>query len=247
VTAHVHWPARSAAHRRVARGGCLRHRTDDLGIGRADKCKEHDDSAIRRRSYHHGEGDLAISIQPVQDLLDHSQEQVLIGAGGHAPLDLRTEADVRAACRRLEERFAGKLRNVMVQPMIGGGTELLIGVAHGRLSGPLVVFGLGGVAMEVLADHAAQLTPLTDVGADTLIRSIRSAPLLLGHRGSPAADLRAPRDLLLRVSRLADDLPEVTDLDLNPVIARPDGAFVVDARVKAAPYAPQDPFLSKPR
>jgi hypothetical protein len=111
----------------------------------------------------------------------------------------------------------------MVQPMIGGGTELLIGVAHGRLSGPLVVFGLGGVAMEVLADHAAQLTPLTDVGADTLIRSIRSAPLLLGHRGSPAADLRALRDLLLRVSRLADDLPEVTGLDLNPVIARPDG------------------------
>jgi len=71
----------------------------------------------------------------------------------------------------------------------------------------------------VLADHAARLTPLTDVDADMLIRSIRSAPLLLGHRGSPGADLRALRDLLLRVSRLADDLPEVTDLDLNPVIA----------------------------
>jgi hypothetical protein len=80
-----------------------------------------------------------------------------------------------------------------------------------------------------------------------LIRSIRSAPLLLGHRGSPATDLRALRDLLLRVSRLADDLPEVTDLDLNPVITRPDGVFVVDARVKVAPYAPQDPFLRKLR
>ena len=167
-------------------------------------------------------------------------------AGG-VELGLRTEADVRAAYRRLEERFGGKLRKVLVQPMIGGGTEVIVGVADDRLFGPLVVFGLGGVATEVLADHAARLTPLTDVDADTLIRSIRSAPLLLGHRGSPAADLGALRDLLLRVSRLAADLPEVTDLDLNPVIARPDGVFVVDARVKVAPYAPQDLFLRKLR
>ncbi len=167
-------------------------------------------------------------------------------AGG-VELGLRTEADVRAAFRRLAERFGGKLRKILVQPMIGGGTEVIVGVADDRLFGPLVVFGLGGVATEVLADHAARLTPLTDVDADTLIRSIRSAPLLLGHRGSPAADLRALRDLLLRVSRLADDLPEVTELDLNPVIARPDGVFVVDARVKVAPYAPQDPFLRKLR
>ena len=167
-------------------------------------------------------------------------------AGG-VELGLGTEAEVRAACRRLEERFGGKLCKVLVQPMIGGGTEVIVGVADDRLFGPLVVFGLGGVATEVLADHVARLTPLTDVDADTLIRSIRSAPLLLGHRDSPAADLRALRDLLLRVSRLADDLPEVTDLDLNPVIARPDGVFVVDARVKVAPYAPQDPFLRKLR
>jgi hypothetical protein len=84
---------------------------------------------------------------------------------------------------------------------------------------PLVIFGLGGAAAEVFADHVARLTPLTDTDADKLIRSIRSAPLLLGHGGRPAADLGALRDLLLRVSRRADDLPEVTDLDLNPVIA----------------------------
>jgi acyl-CoA synthetase (NDP forming) len=110
-----------------------------------------------------------------------------------------------------------------------------------------VVFGLGGVATEVLADHAARLTPLTDTDADHLIHSIRSAPLLLGHRGSPGSDLGALRDLLLRVSRLADDLPEVTELDLNPVIARPDGAYVVDARIKVRPYQAQDPFLRKLR
>ena len=167
-------------------------------------------------------------------------------AGG-VELDLRTEADVRAACQRLTERFGGKLHAVLVQPMIGDGTEVIVGVADDHLFGPLVVFGLGGVATEVLADHAARLTPLTDTDADTLIRSIKAAPLLLGYRGSPPADLEALRGLLLRVSRLADDLPEITDLDLNPVIARPDGVYAVDARIKVAPYAPQDPFLRRLR
>jgi acyl-CoA synthetase (NDP forming) len=143
--------------------------------------------------------------------------------------------------------FGGKLRAVLVQPMIGDGTELIVGVADDHLFGPLVVFGIGGVATEVLADHAALLTPLTDTGADTLIRSIKAAPLLLGYRGSPPADTDALRDLLLRVSRLADDLLEITDLDLNPVIARPDGVFVVDARIKVAPYEPQGPFLRRLR
>ena len=163
-------------------------------------------------------------------------------AGG-VELDLRTEADVRAAHRRLAGLFSDKLRAVLVQPMIGDGTEVIVGVADDHLFGPLVVFGLGGVATEVLADHAARLTPLTDTDADTLIRSIKAAPLLLGHRGTPPADVEALRGLLLRVSRLADDLPEITDLDLNPVIVRPDGVFVVDARVKVAPYQPHDPFL----
>jgi acyl-CoA synthetase (NDP forming)/GNAT superfamily N-acetyltransferase len=167
-------------------------------------------------------------------------------AGG-VELDLRTEADVRAAYQRLAGLFGDKLQAVLVQPMIGDGTEVMAGVADDHLFGPLVVFGLGGVATEVLADHAALLTPLTDTDADTLIRSIKAAPLLLGYRGNPPADLEALRDLLLRVSRLADDLPEITDLDLNPVIARPDGIFVVDARVKVAPYTPQDPFLRRLR
>jgi len=162
-------------------------------------------------------------------------------------LDLRTEADVRRAYRRLTDRFGERQRHVLVQPMIAGGTEVIIGVADDHMFGPLVVFGLGGVATDVLADHAARLTPLTDTDAAWLIGSIRSAPLLRGHRGSPPADLGALRDLLLRVSRLADDLPEVTELDLNPVIARPDGAYVVDARVKVTPYQAQDPFLRKLR
>jgi acyl-CoA synthetase (NDP forming)/GNAT superfamily N-acetyltransferase len=166
---------------------------------------------------------------------------------GAVELDLRTEAEVRAAYRRLAERFGERQRRVLVQPMIAGGTELIVGVTDDHVFGPLVLFGLGGVDTEVLADHAARLTPLTDTDADQLIGSIRSAPLLRGHGGEPAADLGALRDLLLRVSRLADDLPEVTELDLNPVIARPDGAFVVDARIKVTPYRRQDPFLRKLR
>jgi acyl-CoA synthetase (NDP forming) len=166
---------------------------------------------------------------------------------GAVELDLRTETDVRSAYRRLTDRFGERQRQVLVQPMVAGGTEVIIGVADDHMFGPLVVFGLGGVATEVLADHAARLTPLTDTDADRLVGSIRSAPLLRGHRGSPPADLAALRNLLLRVSRLADDLPEVTDLDLNPVMARPDGVYVVDARIKVRPYQAQDPFLRKLR
>ena len=166
---------------------------------------------------------------------------------GAVEVDLRSESEVRRAYRELTDRFGARLRGILLQPMITGGTEVIAGVADDRMFGPLVVFGLGGVATGVLADHAARLAPLTDVDADRLIRSLRSAPLLLGYRGRPAADLHALRDLLLRVSRLADDLPDVTELDLNPVIARPDGVFAVDARIKLAPHEPQDPFLRKLR
>jgi acyl-CoA synthetase (NDP forming) len=127
------------------------------------------------------------------------------------------------------------------------GTEVIVRVAADHVFGPLVIFGLGGVdprTTGVSAGHAARLTPLTDTDVDKLIRS---APQLLGHGGAPAADLGALRDLLLRVSRLADDLPEVTDLDLSPVIAHPDGVFAVDARIKVTPYEPPDPFLRRLR
>ena len=133
-----------------------------------------------------------------------------------------------------------------IQPISTGGTEVTVGVVQEPVFGPLVVFGLGRVATDVPDDRAARLAPLTDTDADELIRSIRSAPLPVGHRGQPTADLPALQDLLLRVSRLADDLPEVAELELNPVIACPDGAPAVDARIRLAPTEPQDPFLRKP-
>ncbi len=149
----------------------------------------------------------------------------------------------RGGFTTLAERFAGNFSGVLVQPMISGGTEVIIGVVQEPVFGPLVVFGLGGVATEVLGDHAARLAPLTTADADDLIHSIRAAPLLLGHRGQPPADVAALRGALLRISRLADDLPQVAELDLNPVIARPDGVTAVDARIRVTSHGTADPFL----
>jgi hypothetical protein len=136
-------------------------------------------------------------------------------------------------------------------PTITSGTEAVISVKDDKMFGPLVVFGLSGVRDEALPDHAARLAPLTTADADMLINSIRSAPLLNNYLGAPGAEPApagaALRDALLRVSRLTEDLPEITELDLDPVIVGPDGAVAVDARIRVAPQVPQDPFLRKLR
>jgi acyl-CoA synthetase (NDP forming)/GNAT superfamily N-acetyltransferase len=166
---------------------------------------------------------------------------------GAVLLDLRGERDVRRGYTELSRRFGADLRRVLVQPMITDGVEVLVGVVHEPVFGPLVVFGLGGVATDVLGDHAARLTPLTDVDAEGMIRGIRAAPLLYGHRGTPPVDLNALADVLLRISRLADEVPEIAELDLNPVLARQDGVSPVDARIRLVPAEPTDPFLRRLR
>ncbi len=132
-----------------------------------------------------------------------------------------------------------------------GDDVVVIGVKDDQMFGPLVVLGPVGRAIDSPDGHAARLAPLTSADADTLINSIRSGSLPQGHRGppdgSPAVGHAALRDALLRVSRLTDDLPEITELDLDPVIARPDGAVVVDARIRVSPQLPQDPFLRRLR
>jgi acyl-CoA synthetase (NDP forming) len=127
--------------------------------------------------------------------------------------------------------------------MITGGTETIAGIVQEPVFGPVAVFGLGGASAEAPGDRAARLAPLTGADADDLIHSSGAAPLLLGHRGQPGADVGALRDILLRLSRLAEELPEVAELDLNPVIARPDGAIAVDARIRVTSHDLADPFL----
>ena len=134
----------------------------------------------------------------------------------------------------------GGLDAVIVQPAVTGGVEVSISVLQEQVFGPLVLFGIGGAAADVLADRAARLAPLTDSDADELIRSIRAPPLLLGRPGTPAADLVALRDMLLRVSQMADELPQMAELDPSPV---------VPARTASGPSTPgsASSLLSPPR
>lgn len=109
------------------------------------------------------------------------------------------------------------------------------------------MFGLGGTATEVLADHAARLAPLTDQDIHDLVSAPRCAPLLFGHRGAEPVDLDGISQLLLRLSRMANDLPQLAEADLNPVIARPDGMDVVDVRMSLVPTRLLDPYLRRLR
>jgi acyl-CoA synthetase (NDP forming) len=111
---------------------------------------------------------------------------------------------------------------------------LLVGAVQDPVFGPLVAVGPGGTFAELIGDASFRLAPLTDADAEELVQAGKVGRLLAGFRGAPPADTTAVADLLLRIGRLADDLPEVAELDLNPVIAGPGGVVAVDARVRVA-------------
>ncbi|MEU7580122.1 GNAT family N-acetyltransferase [Streptomyces sp. NPDC041068] len=162
-------------------------------------------------------------------------------------LDLQGDSQVRAAFRDFETRFAGLLTGAVVQPLAERGTELFAGVVQDEVFGPLVLFGLGGTATELLADHAARLAPLTDLDVHDLITAPRCAPLLFGHGGSGPVDLEGLEQLLHRLSRMACDLPHLAEADLNPVLARPGGITALDVRVRLQRRAAHDPYLRRLR
>jgi acyl-CoA synthetase (NDP forming) len=144
---------------------------------------------------------------------------------GGVALNLTDEAAVRKAAERIG-------LPVLVQPMIRGGAELLAGVVQDPVFGPLVAFGPGGTLAELIGAARFSLAPLTDVDVEVALTTGKAARLLAGWRGAPPADRKAVGDLLHRLSQLAVDLPEAAELDLNPVLAGPDGAVAVDARVR---------------
>jgi hypothetical protein len=138
---------------------------------------------------------------------------------------------------------------VLLQPMTGSGVELIIGAVQDQQFGPVVMIGAGGVLADMIADRQLRLAPLSDDDADDMIGRLRTAPLLDGYRGGPVVSRAAVRGLLVRLAALANDLPEVAELDLNPVICRGgDDLIVVDAKVRVAP-APvlPDPLLRRLR
>ena len=154
---------------------------------------------------------------------------------GGVRLSLETPAEVAVAYEEMQASLATTMTGAVVQPMVADGVEVIVGVVHDEPFGPLVMFGLGGTAAELLQDRSFRTLPLTDLDVAELVRSIRSAPLLFGYRGAPACDIAALQDFLLRVGRLAEDVPELAELDLNPVIVSPSGVVAVDARVRLRP------------
>jgi acetyl coenzyme A synthetase (ADP forming)-like protein len=163
---------------------------------------------------------------------------------GGVRLNLANEQSVRTAFTEISARVAGlpgaSIDGMLVQPMFTDGVETIVGLTSDPMFGPLVAFGLGGVTVEVFRDVAFRVAPLSDREADDLMRSVRGFQLLKGDRGHPPADLGALRDLLWRVSSLGAQVPELLELDLNPVIARSRGYELVDARARGGPGARRD-------
>jgi acetyltransferase len=152
---------------------------------------------------------------------------------GLSPREVAPAATAMAAA--FADRAPGaRLDGFIVQPMIARpkAVELLAGMARDPTFGPVVLFGQGGVAVEVLADRSIGLPPLDDGLARDLIRRTRVAALLAGYRDRPAADLAAISDVLVRLAALALEIPEIRELDLNPLLADADGVLALDARIR---------------
>jgi len=159
---------------------------------------------------------------------------------GGVILGLQSEDDVRAAVNTLRARLGATgrpLEHVLLQREVPGGLEALVGVVNDPTFGPLVVCGLGGVQVELLRDASFRMPPVTDVDASDMIDRLRMKALLDGYRGAPPADRAALALLVQRVSALVEVVPELRELDLNPVkvLGRGEGVVVVDARVRLGP------------
>jgi acetyltransferase len=157
---------------------------------------------------------------------------------GGVILDIASPEELKQAYSRMMEKLAtagrsAEVRGVTVQKMAGEGIELIAGVTHDATFGPLILFGLGGIYTELFKDSVVRIQPLTDTDVKEMVHSVKAYKLLEGFRGAPPADITAIEELLLRLSALAEDLPRVKELDLNPVraFAAGEGYAVVDARV----------------
>ncbi|MBI2910773.1 MAG: acetate--CoA ligase family protein, partial [Chloroflexi bacterium] len=178
-----------------------------------------------------------IALKAIAPDLVHKSE------AGAVRLGLQGLAAVRGAAAEMVASLTARghpLRGFLVQQMVPPGVEMIAGIVNDRLFGPVVACGAGGVLVELLGDVAVRLAPLTEADAREMVRSLKSYPLLTGYRGAPERDIAGLEDVLLRISTLAEDLPEVAELDCNPVIVLEAGAVVADARVRVEPAEPID-------
>jgi acyl-CoA synthetase (NDP forming) len=138
-------------------------------------------------------------------------------------------ADIMASAR--EKYPQAKIEGVSVQSMARPGIEIIIGMNKDAQFGPVIMFGLGGIFVEVLKDVSFRLIPIVKRDAEEMIKEIRGYALLNGYRGQEPADIPSLVDVLLKVSNLVEKTPEIKELDLNPVFAYGDAAIAVDARI----------------
>ena len=156
-------------------------------------------------------------------------------AGG-VELGLKTAAQVGKAyddiLKSVTKQFPqAKIQGVSVEQMARPGVEVIIGMSKDAQFGPVLMFGLGGIFVEVLKDVSFRIVPLEKRDAREMIREIKGYPVLQGYRGQPAVDLARLEEMVLNVSDFVEKHPEVEQIDLNPVICNADGAVAVDARV----------------
>jgi len=173
-----------------------------------------------------------VVVKLIADIIVHKTEV------GGVILDLRSEKEVQLAFVQIRERLVGmgrenEMQGVVVQRMISGGIEIIIGVTQDPSFGPLIMFGMGGIHAELFKDVTFRIHPLTDVDAREMVRSVKAYQLLEGWRGAKPSDTKSLEELLLRVSAMVEELPQMAELDLNPVkvLEVDNGYVVVDARV----------------
>jgi len=159
---------------------------------------------------------------------------------GGVRLGLRRPEQVADAVRQISGDLLAAGRadvaraGFLVQEMVGDGVEMVVGVSHDPTFGPLLVVGMGGTLVELLKDVAVRIHPLTDVDVEDMLSGLRGGPLLTGYRGSDPVDVEALKALLFRVSAMVEEVPEIDELDLNPVFVRRRGVAAVDARIKVS-------------
>lgn len=184
-------------------------------------------------------GDTPLAMKVVSPDILHKSEAggVRLGLAGAAALREAMDG-IRASARAHDAR--ARVEGVLVSPMAAPGVEVIVGTLHDPQYGPVLVFGLGGVLVEVLRDVVFRALPITAADAREMLAEIRAHAVLDGVRGMPPADRQALVELMLAVSALACACPDITELDLNPVIVHARGCTIVDARVVFAPESPNE-------